>query len=1071
METTAGLPELLEAAQAQLRGEASPLGAAAVMAIVTVDLPWEKRAGLWTFADAWVAEHGLVFAAAATAELAGLFVEEATTGCEARALRYRCDDDQQWDGWVVGGPIARRMRALLAEADEQAYQEAVDALAHCRRDQFQRAVTGYLVPTRTQWVDEVCAAASPARQDGYPTTVLRSLSSMEQLSLFRAQDERWWHLVSLDTVYTAMASVGPGIAPVVADVLDGAARDRGISKDLYAALAWLPTDESFALMLARLDRPFAHSAVIEAMERYPVRALRLLAAAAAGAASETSAYAGALLRKHVLAHPELVAAVFPTLSAAAQAGIEQAGGAPQATQVPQTPPDPTGMRGTGWIDDVPEEVLPRVLVEPPWLRPRPKAKPAVVKDLVAPEGPAIVWAPEEHQEWAGTNASYQAWDEDTDWQKALADFRNGKLRNFEQPGLFLDGPAELVRPLLAAWKPEPLWEGGWMKPIVARFGVDALPATLALAQADSAALGPLLLPFTSADVATQMAEWLMTRKRVRPVVRAWFGRHAAAAARALVPAALGKAGKARRHAEAALRLIASQGHTELVRAAARDHGDKAAAAMDAFLARDPLDTLPARIPDDFFLLDVHLLPRILLRDRRHALPPAAARHLVTMLAISKPGEPYAGIDVIKELCDPDSLAEFGWGLFQQQTSYDPRLKADDWTLTALGWIGDDETVRRLTPLIRSWPGDGGHTTSVAGLEVLAVIGTDVALTQLNGIAQKSKYQGVKKKAAEKMAELARELGLTADELADRLVPYLDLDETGSMTLDYGRRRFTVGFDEQLKPYVADETGKPLKTLPKPGVRDDQDLAPAAHKRFATLKKDLRTVAAEQIRRLEQAMVTQRRWSTAEFQDLIVGHPLLWHIARRLVWVSDDGRSFRLAEDRTLADAHDDTLTLDRSARVGVAHPLHLAGTLDAWAEIFADYEILQPFDQLRRPAYALTDDERTAHALQRFADITVPTGKVLGMERRGWERGSAEDNGIQSWISRVLPGNRAAVLSLDPGIVVGNTEYWPEQRIDRVRLNDGTDLGWRSRPRALPFGDLDAVTASEILADLAELTG
>src|SRR5204863_4660248 len=103
----------------------------------------------------------------------------------------------------------------------------------------------------------------------------------------------------------------------------------------------------------------------------------------------------------------------------------------------------------------------------------------------------------------------------------------------------------------------------------------------------------------------------------------------------------------------------------------------------------------------------------------------------------------------------------------------------------------------------------------------------------------------------------------------------------------------------------------------------------AHKRFAALKKDLRSVADDQIRRLERAMVTQRRWSTAEFRELIVGHPLLWHIARRLVWVSDDGRSFRLAEDRTLADAHDDTLTLDDRARVGIAHPLHLTGTLDA----------------------------------------------------------------------------------------------------------------------------------------------
>jgi hypothetical protein len=32
-----------------------------------------------------------------------------------------------------------------------------------------------------------------------------------------------------------------------------------------------------------------------------------------------------------------------------------------------------------------------------------------------------------------------------------------------------------------------------------------------------------------------------------------------------------------------------------------------------------------------------------------------------------------------------------------------------------------------------------------------------------------------------------------------LLPFLDAD--GGMTLDYGPRRFVVGFDDQLKPYV------------------------------------------------------------------------------------------------------------------------------------------------------------------------------------------------------------------------------------------------------------------------------
>ncbi|KJS51024.1 hypothetical protein VM98_39430, partial [Streptomyces rubellomurinus subsp. indigoferus] len=88
------------------------------------------------------------------------------------------------------------------------------------------------------------------------------------------------------------------------------------------------------------------------------------------------------------------------------------------------------------------------------------------------------------------------------------------------------------------------------------------------------------------------------------------------------------------------------------------------------------------------------------------------------------------------------------------------------------------------------------------------------------------------------------------------------------------------------------------------ARDDAELAPAERKRFAALKKDVRTVAGDQIRRLEDAMVSGRSWTAEEFAQLFVGHPLLWHLVRRLVWLAEaDGTAtaFRVAEDRTLAD--------------------------------------------------------------------------------------------------------------------------------------------------------------------------
>ena len=64
----------------------------------------------------------------------------------------------------------------------------------------------------------------------------------------------------------------------------------------------------------------------------------------------------------------------------------------------------------------------------------------------------------------------------------------------------------------------------------------------------------------------------------------------------------------------------------------------------------------------------------------------------------------------------------------------------------------------------------------------------------------------------------------------------------------------------------------------------------------------------------------------------------------------------------------------------------LGETLLAWSEVFADYEILQPFPQLSGPVLSLTEDERTALALTRFENTSFPdSGKrpTAGPDRTG----------------------------------------------------------------------------------------
>src|SRR5262249_47642223 len=155
-----------------------------------------------------------------------------------------------------------------------------------------------------------------------------------------------------------------------------------------------------------------------------------------------------------------------------------------------------------------------------------------------------------------------------------------------------------------------------------------------------------------------------------------------------------------------------------------------------------------------------------------------------------------------------------------------------------------------------------------GLECLRAIGSETALMQLSTIADKVKFTGVKKRAQEFMQAIARERGLSPEQLEDRIVPTLDLDERGNRIFDFGPRRFRVALGPDLKPMIREEGGKLRADLPKPTKTDDAVRAAEAANAWKLLKKQLREVLKLQSSRLEKAMLDQRHWSAGEFDTLL-----------------------------------------------------------------------------------------------------------------------------------------------------------------------------------------------------------
>ncbi|MFD6634996.1 DUF4132 domain-containing protein [Micromonospora chalcea] len=1047
-------PELGPALRGYLDGRPGPLGGAALVAAVGAALDYRMRDQQGhALADLLVADLGPAGAAVAATEQ----ITVAAGSVPSFPLsRTEATNAHNYIHWRLRRSVLRRVRAHLAAAADVDYGAARAALAPYRSGPLSaRAVTSFLLPTEREWVAQ--DVADVAREGGplLAELLLCAVDDVDAVHALEGQQTVYRLMYDMAPIVTATAAVGSPIAPVLAGWFDHEHTGADARQRLVSLLAALPGDEPMAALLDRLDRKYVPPAVTEMLRRFPVRGVRLLSAAAEGR-TPAAREAATLLRAHVLASPAAVEAALPVLTPAQRERIEQI--RDSASALPVAGPDR----------------LPPVLVTPPWSVRRTRSAPPVLSGLDRPAGSATAWLPGERERWAAIVPGWSGYWRGDDLTVLAAEVAAGRAGSYAAIHFFVRAGEELARPLLPGWRPDESWGAdGWMLRLAGRYELDALPAALHLARTAPKSVGEVLLPYADGEVADLMADWLDRLKTVRPVARSWLRRHPEYAVRALLPAALGTPGPRRRAAERALRLVAAE-HRDLVLDVAGEHGEEALAAATVMLDADPLAQLPARMPSLPAWLDPAVLPQVLLRDRSAALPADAVRHLCTMLAISSPGEPYPGVEIVRAACDTDSLAEFAWALFECWQGAGAPSK-DGWAFTGLGLLGDDSTARRLAPLVRAWPGESQHTRAVTGLEVLAQIGTDVALMHLYGISQKVKFRGLREQAARKVTEVADGLGLTPEQLGDRLVPDLGLDADGSLVLDYGPRRFTVGFDEQLKPYVVDGSGARRKDLPKPGARDDATLAPAAHKRFAGLKKDVRTLAADQIRRFESAMVTGRRWPAADFRRYFLSHPLLWHVVRRLVWATVDdagqvGAAFRVAEDRTLADVDDETYALPDDATVTIAHPLRLGTAVPAWAEVFADYEILQPFPQLGREVHRLDEAERTEKLLHRHMGVTVPAGRLLSLERRGWRRGAPQDAGIQSWLEREVPGGRAVVIDLDPGIAVGIVDMFPDQKIEAIWVNDVPYGAWFQRGGKVRLGDLDDVTVSEVLRDLAEVT-
>ncbi len=316
-----------------------------------------------------------------------------------------------------------------------------------------------------------------------------------------------------------------------------------------------------------------------------------------------------------------------------------------------------------------------------------------------------------------------------------------------------------------------------------------------------------------------------------------------------------------------------------------------------------------------------------------------------------------------------------------------------WVLYAACVHGGSEMIQKLKQQIKDWPKNARGAIACEAVKAMSISPQPQALLTVDEISRKFKYRQVRAAAGAALEFAASQLGITREELADRIIPNFGFDDRMERRFDYGERSFKILITPSLEFEVFDESGKKLKNLPAPGKRDDETKAKAAYEEFKFMKKQLKTTAASQKERLELALSTARMWNADAWKTLFVKNPVMHQFAIGLVWgFYKEGKlvqSFRYMEDGSFNTEDEEEYNLPEDGKIGLVHPMELTDeSRKVWIEQMEDYEIVQPIDQLNRTVYKITEEEANQKELKRFNGRTVNdlslNNKIMGS---GWYRG------------------------------------------------------------------------------------
>ncbi len=321
-----------------------------------------------------------------------------------------------------------------------------------------------------------------------------------------------------------------------------------------------------------------------------------------------------------------------------------------------------------------------------------------------------------------------------------------------------------------------------------------------------------------------------------------------------------------------------------------------------------------------------------------------------------------------------------------------------WVLSFCAVYGGSEMIHTIKQCIKTWAENSRGSLACDGVYAITMNGSSEALMLVDHMSRKFKQRQVRDAADVALQNAAQHLGITQEELADRIVPDLGFDKKMCRVFDYGYRQFQVFLNSALELEILCGEKK-IKTIPKPGANDDAEKASAAYEAFKDMKKQMKTVISTQKERLEYVLLCDRKWTCPQWKKLFVDNAVMHCFAIGLIWgIYEDGKpvtAFRYMDDGSFTTSDEEELELADNARIGLVHPIELSeNECKLWQEQLSDYEITQPFQQLSRPIYRVKEEEKNFLSLNQYSGVKIINQVLVSkLQKFGWEKGAAQDAG------------------------------------------------------------------------------